>query len=134
MRFKFYEDEFDGVSSLMKEAFDIEIASDDIKLLQNQRLLLLKDNDIVVGLSLITQKNDPFKNIKTFYLDYLCIRKSYRHQSLGRKLFEEIIKIAKDNNINRIELTSRKERVEARKIYLDYKMTIRDSDLFVLDL
>ena len=133
MIFKYYEDELNSVSSLMKEAFDIEI-NKDISLLDNQKILLLKDNDIVVGLSLITEKKDPFKNIMIYYIDYLCIRKAYRHQSLGRKMFEEIIRIAKENKVNRIELTSKKERVEARKIYLDYKMTIKDTDLFVLDI
>ena len=134
MRFEFFTNEIDGVSSLIKEAFDIAIKSNDLILQDNQKLLLLKDNDIVVGLSLITLKNDPFKNIKTYYIDYLCIRSSYRNQSLGKKMFEEIIKIAKENNINRIELTSRKEREIARKIYLDYGMTIRDTDLFELEI
>ena len=134
MEFKYYTNEIEEVTSLIKEAFDFEIKINDLILQDNQKLLLLKDEDIVVGLSLITEKNDPFRNFKKYYIDYLCIRKSYRHQALGRKLFEEILKLAKDNNINRIELTSRKDRTSARKIYLDYGMTIKDTDLFILDL
>ena len=49
-------------------------------------------------------------------------------------MFEEIIRLAKENHVNRIELTSRKEREKARKIYLDYGMSIKDTDLFELEL
>ena len=134
MKFEFFTDEIDEISSLMKESFNIEIKTNELKLQNNQKILLLKDNTIVVGLALITLKEDPFKNKKIFYIDYLCIREKYQHQSLGRKMFEEIIRLAKDNGINRIELTSRKERVAARKIYFDYGMSVKDTDLFILDL
>ena len=134
MMFKYYTNEINEVSSLIREAFDIDVKTDDLILQDNQKILLLKDNDKLVGLSLITLKLDPFKNKKTYYIDYLCVKKEYQHQSLGRKIFEKIIEIAKNNNIDRIELTSRKERETARKIYLDYGMVIKDTDLFVLDL
>ena len=134
MIFDFYTNEIDEVSSLIKEAFNVVVNSSDLELQDNQNILLLKDDNKVVGLALITLKSDPFKNIKTYYIDYLCVKESYRHKSLGRKIFEKILQIAKDNNINRIELTSRKERIAARKIYLDYGMTIKDTDLFVLEL
>jgi len=134
MIFDFYTNEIDEVSSLIKEAFNVVVNSSDLDLQDNQNILLLKDDNKVVGLALITLKSDPFKNIKTYYIDYLCVKESYRHKSLGRKIFEKILQIAKDNNINRIELTSRKERIAARKIYLDYGMTIKDTDLFVLEL
>ena len=134
MNFVYYTNEKEGISSLIKEAFDIDIKEKELTIGDNQRILLLKNNDVVVGLSLITLKIDPFKHKKIFYLDYLCVRKEYQHQSLGRKIFEKILEIAKENNINCIELTSRKERISARKIYMDYGMTIKDTDFFVLEL
>ena len=134
MEFKYYTNEINEVSSLIKEAFDIELDNNSFFLLDNQRILLLKDNDKVVGMVLITLKSDPFKNKRTYYLDYLCVRNEYQHRALGRKIFERVIELAKEKNINRIELTSRKERISARKIYLDYGMKIRDTDLFELEL
>lgn len=134
MKFKYLTDEYDEVIKLIKEVFKIESKKECFKLQDNQKILLLKDNNIVIGLSMITLKNDPFKNKKTYYLDYICIKEEYRHKSLGRKMFEKIIEIAKENNIDYLELTSRKERKEARKMYLDYGMNIRDTDVFIKEL
>lgn len=134
MEFIYFTNEIDEVQSLIKESFNIEIDKSSFTLQNNQKILLLKDNNKVIGLSMITLKNDPFKNKKTYYLDYICIKEEYRHKSLGRKMFEEIIKIAKEDNIDLIELTSRKERIDARNIYLDYGMQIKDTDIFVKEL
>lgn len=134
MKFEYYINEISEVSSLIKETFDIDININELKLQDNQKILLLKDESIVVGLALITLKSDPFKNKKTYYIDYLCVREKYQHKALGRKIFEKIIEIAKENDINYIELTSRKERTAARSIYLDYGMKIKDTDLFILEL
>ena len=134
MEFLFFTNEIDEVVELIKESFDIDVNKQEFTLQDNQKILLLKDNNKVIGLSMITLKNDPFKNAKTYYLDYVCIKQEYRHKSLGRRMFEEVLKLAKENNINRIELTSRKDRIEARKMYLDYGMEIKDTDLFIKEL
>lgn len=134
MEFKFFTNELDEISKIIKESFEIEVNKSNFVLQDNQKILLLKDNNSVVGMTMITVKNDPFKNTKTFYLDYICIKKDFRHKSLGRKMFEEVLRIAKDQNIDKIELTSRKDRINARNIYFDYGMIIKDTDLFVKEL
>ena len=134
MEFVYFTNEIDQVLELIYDVFKIKGNKEQFDLKDNQKILLLKDKDIVVGMTMITLKSDPFKNTKTYYLDYICIKEEYRHRSLGRKMFEKVIELAKENNIDNIELTSNKERINARKMYLDYKMAIKDTDVFVLHL
>ena len=134
MKFEFFTNEIDQVLELINDVFKIKGNKELFNLQDNQKILLLKDNDLVVGMTLITLKEDPFKNKKTYYLDYVCIKEEYRHKSLGRKMFEKVIELAKENNIDNIELTSNKERIDARKMYLDYGMVIKDTDYFILQL
>ena len=131
MNFTYLTNEINETVDLINSIFNTCGSSNDFKLMENQKVLLLKDNNTVIGATLITLKNDPIKNIKTYYLDYICIKKEYQKMGLGRKMFEELLNIAKENNIDYIELTSREERTAARKMYLDYGMTIKDTDLFI---
>ena len=131
MEFVFFTNEFEEVFDLVKKIFNIDTNNNTFILQDNQKILLLKDENKVIGLSMITLKNDPFKNKKSYYIDYVCIKEEYRHKSLGRKMFDTIIEIAKENNIDYIELTSNKSRVEARKMYFDCGMSIKDTDVFI---
>jgi len=130
MEFKYLTYEKEDVIKLINEIFNKNFNSDFI-LMDNQKVLLLKGNDKVIGTTLITEKYDPFKKCKTYYLDYLCIRREYEHKGLGTLLLKKVLEIAKDNNIDFIELTSNKNRERARKMYLKFGMKIRDTDIFV---
>jgi len=134
MEFKFLTNEHKDVLDLIKKVFKIDEDINFFNLFDNQKILILKNKNEVVGTALITLKYDPFKNIKTYYLDYICIKENYQNQGLGKKLFEEVIKIAEKDNIDYIELTSKKERKNARKIYIDCGMKIKDTDLFIKKL
>ena len=134
MNFNFFTNEIDDIYELIKEAFEIQLNKDNFILQDNQKILMLKNEGKVIGMSMITLKKDPIKNKNTYYLDYICIKKEFQHQSLGKKIFEKIIEIAKENGIDSIELTSNKKRTIARKIYLDYGMIIKDTDLFIKEL
>ena len=131
MEFVFFTNEFEEVLDLVKESFNIKIDHNIFNLQDNQKILLLKDNGKVIGLTMITLKYDPFKNQKTYYLDYICIKEEYRHQKLGKKMFDKVMEIAIENEIDNIELTSNKNRVEARNMYMNCGMNIKDTDVFV---
>ena len=131
MNFTYLTNEIDETVELINSIFNTSGDSNTFKLMDNQKVLLMKDNDVVIGTTLITLKNDPIKNTKTYYLDYICIKEEYQHKGLGRKLFEKILNIAKEDNVDYIELTSREDRVEARKMYLAYGMTIKDTNVFI---
>lgn len=131
MNFTYLTNEIEETVSLINSVFNTICDPNNFKLMDNQKVLLLKENNIVIGVTMITLKCDPIKNTKTYYLDYICIKEDYQHMGLGRKMFEEVLRIAKEDNIDYIELTSRKEREVARKIYQEYGMTIKDTDLFI---
>ena len=130
MNFVFFTNESEEVLSLIKEVFKIEKSNNTVMLQDNQRILLLKDNDKVIGLTMITLKYDPFKDQKTYYLDYVCIKEEYRHKQLGKKMLNKVMDIAIENKIDNIELTSNKSRVEARNMYMNCGMDIKDTDVF----
>lgn len=131
MEFCFLKDEVKDFVELVNKSFNMNADYNNFKLDDNQRVLLLKDNSIIVGGALITVKSDPIKNIKSFYLDYICISEDYRNMGLGSKLFKEIERIAKEEKIDNIQLTSSKKREYARKMYLKENMEIKDTDLFI---
>ena len=131
MEFKYLTNESEQVIDLINNTFKTEANINTFKLLDNQKILLLKYNDIVVATTLITLKNDPIKNTKTYYLDYICVKEEYRNNGYGKKMLEKIIEIAKENKIDYLELTSKKERVNARKLYLEIGMVIKDTDIFI---
>ncbi len=131
MNFVFFTNEYEEVLELVKEVFNVNINHNKFNLQDNQKILLLKDNNKVIGLTMITLKYDPFKDQKTYYLDYVCIKEEYRHQHLGKKMFDKVIEIALENKINNIELTSNKNRTEARNMYINCGMKIKDTDVFI---
>lgn len=134
MEFCFFKNEKKELINLINNSFNMDNREENFILQPYQRFLLLKDNELVIGASLITEKYDPIKKVKTMYLDYVCISDKYRGKGLGEKLMLEIIKIAKEENFNRIQLTSSKKRVCARNLYQKLGMKIVDTDIFVKEL
>ena len=134
MEFKYLTDEIEDVLNLINSVFNTNSKKENFILLDTQRMLILKDNNKVIGATLITLKNDPIKNQKSFYLDYVCISLEYQHQGLGRKMFREIERIALEDQIDYIQLTSNPKRCNARKLYQSEGMEIIDTDLFIKKL
>ncbi len=134
MMFKILDNEIEETLDLINKVFKTDAKKENFHLLDNQKVLLLKDDKKVIGCSLITLKKDPVKDLLTYYIDYFCIDEAYQHQGLGKKLFEEIERLAIDENVSRLELTSNKKREVARQLYLNEGMNIIDTDLFMKDI
>lgn len=134
MKFEFLTDEVEETLKLINTIFNCNATKENFKLLDTQRILLLKDKKKVIGATMITLKSDPIKNKKLFYLDYVCVSSDYQHQGLGRKMFKEVEKIAIEEGMDAIQLTSNPKRVNARKLYQSEGMKIADTDLFIKNL
>lgn len=134
MKFKFLTNEIEEVLNLINSIFESNAKKENFKLLDNQRVLLLKNGDEVIGCTIITLKNDPIKNTKSFYLDYVCISRNYQHQGLGRKMFKEVERIAINEGIDSLQLTSSTKRDNARKMYISEGMEIVETNLFKKNL
>ena len=134
MKFSYFIDEYDETLELINKSFNTNASKETFFLSNNQKLLLLKNENEIIGTCLITLKNNPINNTKTFYLDYICIKEEYRNRGLGSKIIKEVERIARSENINYLELTSNRNREYARKMYLNEGMTIRDTDVFFKEL
>ena len=67
-------------------------------------------------------------------LEDVIVDERYRGQNIGTRLVRETINIAKRNGANRINLTSRPERIEARKLFESLGFMKQDTDVFRLEL
>ena len=134
MTFSFLTTEQEETINLINEAFNYGNKYSSINLETNQRVLLLKDQNKVIGTTIITKKNDPIKRRKGFYLDYVAVSNNYQNRGLGTMMFQEIERIAKEEKIDYIELTSSKKRCYARKLYERQNMIIKDTDIFIKEL
>lgn len=132
--FTFLTTEQEEVVNLINDAFNYENKYSTLSLDVNQRVLLLKDLDKVIGVTIITKKNDPIKKKKGFYLDYVAISNAYQNRGLGTMMFQEIERLAKEEKMDYIELTSNKKRCYARKLYEKQNMKIKDTDIFIKEL
>lgn len=61
------------------------------------------------------------------FLSKIYIKKSYRHKGIGTKAFNEIIKIAKSINLNKIRLTVNKHNINSINAYNKWGFKTIDS-------
>lgn len=118
------------IVKLIKDCFNIDSDINNLESLNNSSFVVLKDNNIVVATSMITTIYDPFKNLKKAYIDYFCVNPSYQGKGIGNIFFDKIEEYLRNEDYNIIELTSRKERVNARSLYTSKGMSLIDTDVF----
>ncbi len=81
----------------------------------------------VVGYVNVTKLYNEVKKEYWIKLNYICVDEEYRHQGIATKLLEELEK--KENRVKYFELTCRKERINAHKLYNKLGFEIYDTDL-----
>lgn len=143
--FRNYENiDYEVVRKLLIESFPEVNEELDKGLSDNTVLDLDKDKYIqlvaysdekVIGYALASRSYDPIMRKKNLWIDYVCVNPEYRGKGIARQLLQEIEKIAKEEGILKMELTSSRFRTGARKLYMDFGFVIRESDIFrkVLD-
>lgn len=99
---------------------------------ENVTLLAAKEGGVIIGMGIliILRTAEGLKG----YVDDVVIDEPYRGQGIGKKLMEEIIKIAREKKLMKIELTSRSERVAANKLYQKLGFEIRETNVYRLKL
>lgn len=123
--------DYKQVYDIINESFNYEK-----KLVKNPSVFefVAKIDDVIVGYFNIHEELDVIRNIKIYHLGYVCVRKEYRSQGIGRKMVEYAINFSKENNATRIELTSCNNREIAHKLYLSLGFEKRDSAIFRKEL
>ena len=124
---KYTDSDYDRVNKIILDSFGYEKGN--IKDERAIEIVAVLDS-VVVGYLILNEMVDIIKNIKTYHIDYVCVDPEYRNQKIGKTMIEYVFDYAKENDVSRLELTSRKERVEAHKLYEKCGFVKRDTDLF----
>ena len=124
---KYTDSDYDRVNKIILDSFGYEKGK--IKDERAIEIVAVLDS-VVVGYLVLNEMVDIIKNIKIYHIDYVCVDPEYRNQKIGKTMIEYVFDYAKENDVSRLELTSRKERVEAHKLYEKCGFVKRDTDLF----
>lgn len=90
-----------GRPDIFANVSDEVLKEDLIKNFENFSIIVILDNDVIVGYLSYKIKERRSKKLD---IDQLAINQKYRGQGLGKKLIEEVKKIARKNDCDRIEL------------------------------
>ena len=83
----------------------------------NHLFVLKKKNEVIGTLQLTFIDNMTFAGARRTQIEGVRIKENARGEGLGKKLFETIIEIAKNQNAKIIQLTSNRERKKALDFY-----------------
>jgi len=100
---------------------------------KNCNCIVILDNKKVIGFGALVRFNIPSKG-EVGMIEDIVIDENYRGKGLGRSMLQELISIAKKENVLHVDLTSKRIRIKARKLYESLGFVMRESDIFRLKL
>ena len=101
------------------------------KLMTKDKVLVIKNKDKIIASLVLEECFEAIKNQKYYRLGYFGVLKEYRRMGYANRLFEEVEKLIKENNIKYIELTSGNHRKAAHYFYQSKDFKIKDTTVFV---
>ena len=132
IKIRMYNDnDYDDVFKIIKEAFSCEKSKVNSSFI-NEYVACLDGN--IVGYFYLLDEIDIVKNIKILHLHYICVASKYRGMGIANEMMNFILNYAKDNNYERVELTSKNQRLAAHKLYEKYGFVIRDTSVYRKEL
>lgn len=75
-----------------------------------------------------------FENQKIAYINSFCIKEDYQNRGFGDKLLKWCIQYAKDNQADKINMTSNKQRIYAHMLYQKNGFSPVDTVIFKKEL
>lgn len=99
----------------------------------NCHCIVVEVDDEVVGFGALIVVNTPSRG-KISHIEDVVVDAKCQGRGLGRLIMEELIKIAKQEDIHEIDLTSKRIRTNARKFYESLGFKMRESDIFRLNI
>ncbi len=128
---KYNDNDYDDAFKIIKEAFSCEKSKASSSFI-NEYVACLDGN--IVGYFYLLDDIDIVKNIKILHLHYICVASKYRGMGIANEMMNFILNYAKDNNYERVELTSKNQRLAAHKLYEKYGFVIRDTSVYRKEL
>ena len=126
------KENIDSYIEFIKNVFDYEVNKESIeKLINKDKVLVIKNKDKVIASLILEEHFDYIKDQKYYHLGYFGVLKEYRRMGYANRIFEEVEKLVKENNIKYIELTSGNHRKAAHYFYQSKDFKIKDTTVFV---
>ena len=96
----------------------------------NNLYLIAELNNEIVGICFSQIKeilnNKIMKDRKILHIENICVDKDHQRNGIGKELYEQIVKLAKEKNIDNIELMVWGFNENAIKFYKNLGMTIKN--------
>ena len=92
---------YNGRPDIFSNKSDEELKEDLINSIMNDNIMVLEDEDRIVG---YIQYEIREKHAKTMWVDQLVIDKQCQKKGYGKLLLDKVIELAKQENCERIEL------------------------------
>ena len=87
----------------------------------------------IVGAATLTKLIGPAAG-RAARLDDFVVDSAIRGAGLGAKIWDEMIRWCRENNLTRLEFTSRPERTAAHQFYLKHGAVIRETTQFRVEI
>ena len=112
-----------------------EVLIDTVSLIadKNSTCLVFEDGENLAGFGSLVIHHVPTEG-EVAMIEDIVIGENYQKQGLGKQLVLKLIEIAKEKNINKINLTSNPMRIGARKLYESVGFTKINTDTFLMSL
>jgi ribosomal protein S18 acetylase RimI-like enzyme len=112
--------------------FGYEAKKEDIKeLIKKDKVLVILNQDKVIASVILEECFDAIKSQKYYRIGYFGVLKEYRRMGYANRLFEEVEKLVKQNDIKNLELTSGNHRKAAHFFYQKNGFKVKDTTVFV---
>ena len=112
--------------------FGYEAKKEDIKeLIKKDKVLVILNQDKVIASVILEECFDAIKSQKYYRIGYFGVLKEYRRMGYANRLFEEVEKLVKQNDIKYLELTSGNHRKAAHFFYQKNGFKVKDTTVFV---
>lgn len=95
--------------------------------------IVIEDDGVITGFAALIIHHVPTRG-KVARIEDVVVDKDYQGRGYGKLLINKLLEIAKNENIKRIDLTSKPNRESARKLYESMGFKLRDTLVFRLDL
>lgn len=132
-----YQKDYDQILKLMSAVFGFNFKYEwyEEYILDNKNRILVAEIDKkIVGCFCFETQWNAFAGKTIFFARYICVDEKYRKTGIFRELFFIVKRLAKQENILSIELTSANHRTDTHQCYLHSGFQIKKTTVFIHEI
>lgn len=124
---EYKRDDYNFVNHILQEAFSVSKKEFDVSIFHE---VVLEYQKNVCGYLLLTKVYDPIKDLYYHLVDYVCVDSKYQNMGFGKRLMDYAIELSKREGVSYMQLTCRRSRIAAHKLYESCGFVMRESDIY----